>query len=185
MNTEKGREYLEGMSDQYSEQDLESDTIEAVRRIREAQKKNVFANLKTQELGWNGLIDVFGRCINCHACGSVCPICYCILCYIQSAEKDTPPLSWERQLKKEGSLRIPDDTVMYHLVRLLHMGVMCVGCGMCSDVCPTDIPVASIFTKIGEHMQKAVKYVPGKDLEQAMPLAVVNPEDFEEAAEAE
>lgn len=181
MKTEKGKKYLEGLSDQYSEQSVESNEIEAVRRIREAQKKNIFANLKTQELGWNGLINVFGRCINCHACGSVCPICYCVLCYIKSAEKDTLPLSWERQLKKEGSLRIPDDTVMYHLVRLLHMGVMCVGCGMCSDVCPTDIPVASIFTKIGEHMQESVEYVPGKDLEQAMPLAVVNPEDFEEA----
>lgn len=180
MNTERGEKYLEGMSDQYSEQNIESSEIEAVRRIREAQKKNVFVNLKTQELGWNGLINVFGRCINCHACGSVCPICYCVLCYIQSAEKDTLPLSWERQLKKEGSLRIPDDSVMYHLVRLLHMGVMCVGCGMCSDVCPTDIPVASIFTKIGEHMQATVEYVPGKDLEQGMPLAVVNPEDFEE-----
>ena len=181
MNTEKGEKYLEGMNSQYSEQSIESNEIEAVRRKRQAQRESVFAKLKTEELGWNGLINVFGRCINCHACGNACPICYCTLCYVESAEKDTFPLAWERQLRREGSLRIPDDTVMYHLVRMLHMGVMCVGCGMCSDVCPTDIPVASIFTKVGQRMQSIVEYVPGKDLEEAMPLAIVDPEDFEEA----
>jgi len=127
------------------------------------------------------MIDVFGRCINCRACSSVCPVCYCKLCYISSNVKDKLPLSWQKQLSRDGSLRIPDDTVMYHLVRLLHVGVMCVGCGMCSDVCPTDIPIASIFTTVGEHMQETIEYKPGKDLEEPMPLAVVNPADFEAA----
>jgi formate dehydrogenase subunit beta len=180
MNTEKGEEYLAGMSEHYSEQNIQSSEVEMVRGKRTSQKESIFANLKTEECGWNGLIDVFGRCINCHACGSACPICYCTLCYIESAQKDTLPLSWERQLRRDGSLRIPDDTVMYHLTRMLHMGVMCVGCGMCSDVCPTDIPVASIFTKVGQRMQDTVAYVPGKDLQEAMPLAVVDPEDFKE-----
>ncbi len=181
MNTEKGEKYLSGMSSEQSEENIESDEIEAVRKKRTEQKKTVFSNLKLKDLGWDGMINVFGRCINCYACTSVCPVCYCVLCYIRSEEKDKLPLSWQKRLNKNGSLRIPDDTIMYHLVRLLHVGVMCVGCGMCSDVCPTDIPIASIFTTVGEHMQETLEYKPGKDLEEPMPLAVVNPEDFEAA----
>jgi formate dehydrogenase subunit beta len=178
MNTEKGEKYLSGISDQRSEQNIESNEIEAVRKKRVERKKIVSENLKLKDLGWNNMINVFGRCISCYACTSVCPVCYCVLCYIRSGEKDKLPLSWQKQLNKNGSLRIPDDTVMYHLIRLLHVGVMCVGCGMCSDVCPTDIPIASIFTTVGGHMQETLEYQPGKDLEEPMPLAVVNPEDF-------
>ncbi|MGB3341444.1 MAG: coenzyme F420 hydrogenase [bacterium] len=178
MNTEKGVKYLSGMSGEYSEENIGSNEIEAIRKKRAGRKKAVFMNLKLKDLGWNNMINVFGRCINCYACSSVCPVCYCVLCYIRSGEKDKLPLSWQKRLNKNGFLRIPDDTVMYHLVRLLHVGIMCVGCGMCSDVCPTDIPIASIFTTVGGHMQKTLEYQPGKDLEEPMPLAVVNPEDF-------
>lgn len=176
--TPKGENALQGMNTSPSEQNLGSDKIDAIRRKRAEQKQKVFGGLKTEELGWEGLINLFGRCINCHACSSVCPICYCKLCYIDSAEKDRSPLSWERELNQKGALRIPDDTIMYHLVRLLHVSIMCVGCGMCSDVCPTQIPIASIFAKVSDHIQDEMNYEPGKDLDQKMPLAVVNPEDF-------
>jgi formate dehydrogenase subunit beta len=179
--TEKGTEYLSVITDLQSDTPAEPKEIDTLRKARVAQKQTIFANLKTEEYGFDGLTSVFGRCINCRACSSVCPICYCTLCYIRSAEKDTLPLTWERQLTKKGWLRIPSDTVMYQLIRMFHVGVQCVGCGMCSDICPTDIPVATLFTKFSEHIQKSLEYVPGKDLEQAMPLAVVNPEDFEDS----
>lgn len=185
MNTEKGETLLSGMPGEQSEDQVETNEIEAIKRKRSETKKTVFEDLKLKDLGWNNMINAFGRCVNCRACSSVCPVCYCKLCYINSDEKDKLPLTWKKQLAREGSLRIPDDTIMYHLVRLLHVGVMCVGCGMCSDVCPTDIPIASIFTTIGGHMQEAIEYVPGKNLEEPMPLAVVNPDDFTAATETE
>jgi formate dehydrogenase subunit beta len=182
-NTEKGEKYLNGMAGESGEQELGSNDIEKLRRERAERKKAVFDNLKLKDLGWNNMIKVFGRCINCRACSSACPVCYCKLCYINSNEKDRLPLSWQKQLDRDNSMRIPDDTVIYHLVRLLHVGVMCVGCGMCSDVCPTDIPIASIFTTVGSHMQEMIEYEPGKDLEEPMPLAVVRPEDFASPSE--
>ncbi|MBN2619541.1 Coenzyme F420 hydrogenase/dehydrogenase, beta subunit C-terminal domain [candidate division WOR-3 bacterium] len=178
LKTAKGETTLMDMNPQMLEKNLESAGIETIQRARTKHKQEVFTALKTEELGWDGLIKLFGRCINCHACSSVCPICYCKLCYIDSGEKDRTPLSWERELNQKGSFRVPTDTVMYHLVRLLHVSTMCVGCGMCSDVCPTNIPIASIFAKVSDHIQKVMNYEPGKNLDQKMPLAVVNPEDF-------
>jgi formate dehydrogenase subunit beta len=183
--TSRAETAIQGMDLQPSTHTLGSDMLETVRRMRTENKQKVFSGLKTEELGWEGLITLFGRCINCRACSSVCPICYCKLCYIRSPEKDRSPLSWVRELNQKGSLRIPDDTVMYHLVRLLHVSLMCVGCGMCSDVCPTRIPIASIFTKAGDHVQDAMDYAPGRDLEQEIPLAVVHPEDFTDTNPAE
>jgi formate dehydrogenase subunit beta len=180
LKTPKAKATLQGMNVPLVEKNLESTDIETIQRKRAEHKQHVFAELKTEELGWNHLIDLFGRCIHCRACSSVCPICYCKLCYIDLPEQDRTPLSWERELNKDGAIRLPTDTVIYHLVRLLHVSIMCVGCGMCSDVCPTNIPIATIFTKIGSHIQDEMDYAPGKDLEQKMPLAVVNPEDFVE-----
>lgn len=176
--TPAGQKVMQKMNLKGFDKNLDSPETEAIQRQRADTKQEVFRNLQTEKLGWNRLINLFGRCIDCHACSSVCPICYCKLCYIDSAEKDTAPLSWEQRLRKQGSLRIPDSTVMYHLVRLLHVGIMCVGCGMCSDVCPVDIPIASIFTKFGHRVQKDMQYTPGKDITHKMPLADVNPQDF-------
>jgi formate dehydrogenase subunit beta len=169
-----GETALQGLDAPVSDGNLASTDIEMVRCKRTDQKGRTSSALKTEEYGWEGLSKIFGRCINCHACSRVCPICYCKLCYIDSAEQDRLPLFWEMELSQKESLRIPADAVMYHLVRLLHVSVMCVGCGMCSDICPVNIPVASIFTKVSDRIQEEMDYEPGKDLNQKIPLVVIN-----------
>ncbi len=60
------------------------------------------------------------------------------------------------------------------------MGISCVGCGMCSDVCPADIPVSSIFMKVGESVQKMFNYLPGRDVEEDIPITTFEEQELEE-----
>ncbi len=179
IKTEKGAEALKGISKQFGEENLESTILNTIRETREEQKKKIFADHKTENFGIEGLINIFGRCINCHACSKACPLCYCKLCYFESVDNESDPSTYEIELKKRMALRLPANTVLYHLGRLTHVGFSCVGCGMCSDVCPTNIPVATIFTKVSERIQKVFEYVPGKDLEEKVPISIFEMKELE------
>ncbi len=37
---------------------------------------------------------------------------------------------------KHEFFKIPGDTLMFHMTRMLHMSALCVGCGQCSSACP-------------------------------------------------
>ena len=180
IKTEKGAGFLKGMIDQFDEENLESAALDTIRGKRKEKKQKIFADLKTEDFGIEGLINIFGRCINCHACSKVCPACYCKLCYFESADSESDPSTFEIELKKRKAIRLPADTVFYHLGRLTHIGISCVGCGMCSDVCPTNIPVGTIFTKVSERIQKAFEYAPGKDLEEKIPMAIFEMKELED-----
>ena len=66
---------------------------------------------------------------------------------------------------------MPTDTLFYHLTRMMHMSTLCVGCGQCSSACPNDIPLYELFTTVAEGAQGVFGYVPGKDPQEAQPLA--------------
>jgi formate dehydrogenase subunit beta len=130
----------------------------------------------------DGLMEVFDRCISCHACSSVCPICYCKNCYFESRTFRYFPESYFHRMKQKGGLRLPVDRILFHLGRLSHMGTSCVACGMCEDVCPAGIPIAQVFKTAGERIQATFEYLPGQHLDQPLPLLTFQ---FEELHEAE
>ena len=70
------------------------------------------------------------------------------------------------------------DTIFYHLVRLFHVSMSCTGCGQCADVCPANIPLWAVSLKMGEAVQKAFDYLPGKDVEEGLPITTFVPEEF-------
>ncbi|KPJ73775.1 hypothetical protein AMJ52_03170 [candidate division TA06 bacterium DG_78] len=180
IKTEKGKNFLEDKSGQLIEADLELKKIENMRSKRIDEKKRVFADLKTEDFGIKGLTEIFGRCINCHACSKACPVCYCKLCYFESSESEYSSSTLEKELNKRGAVRLPTDTVFYHVGRLIHVGITCVGCGMCSDACPTSIPVFTIFNKTAEHVQQLFDYIPGRKIDEQIPLSTFNKKEFEE-----
>ncbi len=150
---------------------------------RKAEKEKLFAEVDTSETGLDGLIDIFGRCIGCHGCNSVCPICYCMLCDFESFNYDYNRQTLEKELAQKGALRLPPDTLFFHLGRLSHMSFSCVGCGMCSDVCPADIPVAAIFKKIGEAAAGMFDFVAGRSVAEEIPVMIYKEEEFPELGE--
>ena len=74
--------------------------------------------------------------------------------------------------ERQGALRMPTETLLYHLTRLNHMVASCVGCGLCESACPSKIPLTTIFRAVGDGVQEMLDYVPGRSLEDELPLLV-------------
>ena len=157
--------------------ELETEEIKTHRSKKTEEKKKLADGIGIEQLGIKGLVDIFGRCIGCRGCRAVCPICYCQLCNFDS--QNSKYSIHENELSRKGALRVPPNTVYFHLLRLAHMGISCVACGACEDVCPANIPISSIFKLAGESIQGVFDYLPGKDVEEEIPLKMFELEELE------
>ena len=173
LNTKKAEEFVIDMAGEISEQELNIKTLETFRSKREVQKDKLLDEVKDLDME-----KVFGKCIGCHACSKVCPACYCHLCFFDSPASEHGALDYERELSKSGSVRVPLDTIFYHLVRLFHVSMSCVGCGQCNDVCPVNIPLGAVAVKTAGAVQEAFDYVAGKSIEEELPITTFKPEEF-------
>jgi formate dehydrogenase subunit beta len=118
----------------------------------------------------DGLLAEFSTCIRCHNCMVNCPICYCKECIFRTATFDHDSQLFYQWVERKGTVRMLPDTLLFHLTRLNHMVSSCVGCGLCSDACPADIPVATVFRAVGQKVQALFDYHPGRSLEEAAPV---------------
>ena len=180
LNTKKGEELAKGMKAEFLEKELDNKKLNLIRDKREIEKKKLFNDIEKKMNGMDGLIEIFGKCIGCHGCSKVCPICYCKLCGFESSDFEYRPSNYEADFRKRGGIRVPPRTLFYHLGRLDHISISCIGCGSCEDVCPVDIPISVIFKKIGESVQKMFDYIPGKNVEEDIPLLTFKEEEFAE-----
>jgi formate dehydrogenase subunit beta len=180
LNTARAEELLNGLDGERSDEKLDPALYAKLSAERLGKKEELFASLVPSGEGLDGLIEVFGKCVGCHGCGRACPICYCLLCDFESRVFDYDLPYFERELAEKRALRLPPDTIFFHLGRMTHMSFSCVGCGQCSDVCPAGIPVAAVFKKVGEHTASLFEYVPGRDVEESIPVMVFKEEEFGE-----
>jgi formate dehydrogenase subunit beta len=125
-----------------------------------------------------GLLTEFSTCIRCHNCMINCPICYCKECIFRTATFDHESDLYYRWADRKGAVRMLPDTTLFHLTRLNHMVTSCIGCGVCTDVCPSDIPVATIFRTVGQKTQAIFDYTPGLSLEDELPLTVFREDEL-------
>ena len=93
---------------------------------------------------------------------------------------DHEPSQFIRWAKKKGVLKVPTDTVFYHLTRLAHMSTACIGCGQCSNACPNNVPVMELFRTIASHTQAAFNYQAGSSIEEEPPLSTFREKEFSE-----
>ena len=172
IETKKGKELAtdKDIKKKYGHKESKKENLDNFRGKREAEKKKIFDDINTKLTGVDGLIDIFGKCIGCHGCSKACPICYCKLCEFESSNSEYAPSNYEAELKRKGAVRVPPNTLYYHLGRLSHIAISCVGCGSCEDACPVDIPVSIIFKNIGESVQNMFEYIPGKSMTEKIPL---------------
>jgi formate dehydrogenase subunit beta len=126
------------------------------------------------------LLVEFSTCIRCQNCMVTCPICYCKECIFRTEIFDhSSPRYWD-WAERKGGVRLPSDTLLFHVTRMLHMAHACVGCGMCSDSCPVGIPVADIFRAVGRRVQESFGYVPGRDPAEEMIIATFREDELGE-----
>ena len=173
-------EVLELSEGAEEEQKNREDAISKLVASRTENRDKLFSQSQSEATGLENLLSLFAPCVNCHNCRVACPLCYCKECFF-----DSPTFEWEAEkylgwADKRGALRMPADSLLYHLTRLNHMVASCVGCGLCQDACPNDIPVFKIFRMVGAKVQEKFDYVPGRSLEEELPLSVFREDELSE-----
>jgi len=78
----------------------------------------------------------------------ICPMCYCTECTLGG-----------RNLIDIGGL--PPESPVFHLTRALHMAGRCIDCGLCSQACPADIPLRTLYKKMADIVDQEYQFRPG------------------------
>ncbi len=124
------------------------------------------------------LLSLLQRCIRCYNCREVCPICYCKECLLKPEKMGYSSERYLRRAEKKGQIKMPVDTVLYHLTKMNHMASSCVACGICEQACPMDIPLGEIYSRVGRHVQALFDYVPGRSLEEELPVTTFKEDEL-------
>ncbi len=159
-----------------------AEVVEKVVAARTQVRDARFAEMR-QRLEREGVEGVFAACVRCHNCMTVCPICYCKTCLFKSPTFDHEPMQYMNWARRKGAYRLPADTTLFHLTRLNHMVLSCVGCGMCTSDCPAELPVGQVFRAIGQQVQETFDYVPGRSVEEPLPMVTFREDEWMEVGE--
>lgn len=124
---------------------------------------------KSAEERWDHFVDEIGNCIRCYSCRNVCPMCYCKECFVD----ETMP-AWF------GKTNEITDTMIYHLVRAIHLTGRCVDCGACSRACPMHINLRALTKKAEKIARDRFNFEAGISLEDTPILGTFKQDDSEE-----
>jgi formate dehydrogenase subunit beta len=156
------------------------DAIDALIKERTKYRDDMFASTREATENLEKLSTYFATCVNCYNCRVACPVCYCKECVFVTDVFNHDPSQYLRWANRKGIIKMPTDTLFYHITRLAHMSTACVGCGQCSNACPNDIPVMELFRTIAQGTQLAFGYEAGKSIDQEPPLSTFREDEFGE-----
>lgn len=179
-NTRRGQELLVDMGLEKVEMAKRDEALEKEKEERRKRWKQVKEKTKKEVTGIDALAAYFSKCIDCHNCMSQCPICFCKECFWESPTFEFSPQNFLSWAEKRGAVKLPTDTVFFHLGRLTHMSTSCVACGLCSDACPRDIGVYELFHLVADETQAAFNYKAGRNLEEEAPMVTFKEDELQE-----
>ncbi|MEA2059879.1 MAG: formate dehydrogenase [Thermodesulfobacteriota bacterium] len=177
--TEKGEKALD--SSDLSNAGAPKERQNAVQQLTEARinaRDLLFKEHRETVNSIDALENEFAKCINCYNCRVACPVCYCKECVFVTdtfRHNGDQYMSWA---DSRGTLKMPADTIFFHLTRMAHIGLFCVGCGQCSSACPNDINLMPIFRTIAQKTQDRFDYQAGRSVDEPQPLAVFHDDEF-------
>ncbi len=118
-----------------------------------------YENLSADER-WKRMNEEYSKCIRCYACRNVCPSCYCNVCFVDQNDPQwigkTPEIT---------------DTMIFHIIRNLHIAGRCVECGACERACPMDIRLLYLNRKVAKEVRDRFGSDTGTDLDQKPAMA--------------
>jgi formate dehydrogenase (coenzyme F420) beta subunit len=180
-HSEKGRILLDSLGlPAASEPPERNKSVDELVSARSAYRDTMLRETAEATSDMGKLVEYLSDCVNCYNCRVACPVCYCKECVFVTDVFDHEPSQYLRWAKRKGVIKMPTDTVFYHLTRLAHMSTACVGCGQCSNACPNDVPVVELFKAISRHTQAAFNYEAGRSLDEAPPLSAFREKEFSE-----
>ncbi|MCE5334891.1 MAG: Coenzyme F420 hydrogenase/dehydrogenase, beta subunit C-terminal domain [Desulfobacteraceae bacterium] len=170
--TEKGEEVLTKAG--LTLADVPAGRDEAVKKLAAARteaRNGKFAEFRSEADSFEKLEEKLSACVNCYNCRVACPVCYCKECVFVT---DTFRHSGEQFFtwaEQTGALKLPSDTLFYHLTRMTHMSLFCVGCGQCTSACPNGIDLMPLFRTCADKTQARFNYQAGRSLDEQQPMA--------------
>ncbi|MCD4760876.1 4Fe-4S dicluster domain-containing protein, partial [bacterium] len=156
------------------------EAVKALIADRKDYRDRMFVQTTEATNSLEKLTTYLANCVNCYNCRVACPVCYCKECVFVTDVFNHEPAQYLRWANRKGSIKMPTDTVFYHVTRLAHMSTACVGCGQCSNACPNEIPVMELFRVLADRTQKGFDYEAGRNLEEKPPLSEFREDEFNE-----
>lgn len=168
-----------GIPLQKSEEPAErGDVLKRIISQKIEMRDKIFREFKEVVKDLQSFLDVFSTCIRCHNCMVACPICYCKECVFRTSIFEHDGDQFLRWADRKGGIRMPTDTLIFHLIRMAHMVTSCVGCGLCESACPSRLPVTALFRSVGDRIQKMFQYIPGRDINEVPPVATFKEDEL-------
>jgi ferredoxin len=124
--------------------------------------------MSTQER-WAFWSEEMQRCIRCHACREVCPMCFCERCV---ADKTQP--QWIE------SSPHPRANFAWQMTRVMHLAGRCIDCGECERACPSAIPLGLLTQKVAQVVLTRYGYRASDDPSIPTPIGAFRHDDQQE-----
>lgn len=179
--TQKGAIVLEALGlEPVEEPSARAEFIDSLIAERIALRDEVFRQTSESTSNISKLSRYFAACVNCYNCRVACPVCYCRECVFVTDVFDHDPYQYLKWAQKKGKIKMPTDTNFFHLTRMAHIALTCVGCGQCSNACPNDIPLAELFRTVAHNVQEDFDYEAGRSFDEPIPFSVFNDKEYED-----